>query len=389
MTNIDITTFSHIVDEIVNRQINIAPSRSEWVSLAYQFASLGEDGRDLFHRCSALDSTYSFGDSEKIFSYALSRGNRTGVGALLNTFRKHGIDTSSVAASAFSTSRTRMTNNLCKYNPIPISVISALQGKPSTFTDFLLTLFTEEQVTAAVERYRLGGDSHQRAVFPCLLNREECVGGAVIPYLSNGRRDKSSHLSTIHTELNKKNPSQPSQGDVCLFGLHLLDEHPEAVVGIVEAQKTAIMMSITAPNLVWLATCGKQNLNSRSLPASIYQRKVILFPDVDGREEWERRMKELPFINATISKWWELSEGSKEDIADVVVRQLQTTKDPYIIPPIVQQLFPDNTAINKLCRMLQLEVVLDEEWQEPQPLKKFYPIYEERMKRRHAAKVAK
>ena len=46
------------VEEIERRQLNIAGGRSDWVSLSYEFASIGESGRDLFHRCAQLDSSY-------------------------------------------------------------------------------------------------------------------------------------------------------------------------------------------------------------------------------------------------------------------------------------------------------------------------------------------
>ena len=84
------------MEEIERKQINIAGGRSDWVSLSYEFASLGEVGRDLFHRCAQLDSSYQYNENEGLFSYALRRGSRTGVGALINRFKRVGVDVAAI-----------------------------------------------------------------------------------------------------------------------------------------------------------------------------------------------------------------------------------------------------------------------------------------------------
>ena len=87
---------SRCVEEIERKQINIAGGRSDWVSLSYEFASVGESGRDLFHRCASLDSSYQYNENEGLFTYALRRGSRTGVGALINRFKRAGVDVAAI-----------------------------------------------------------------------------------------------------------------------------------------------------------------------------------------------------------------------------------------------------------------------------------------------------
>lgn len=371
MTNENTDTFLMIekcVEEVERRQLNIAGGRSDWVALSYEMATLGEEGRSLFHRCSQLDSSYSFHENDSLFSYALRRGSRTGVGALLCRFRRAGVDVAAIrretGCSLPNVPISRTTAVYApSYNFIHPDIVRRLQGKRNTFVDFLSTLFDEAQVAAAVDRYFVGGDSQQRTVFPCIDQEGKCTGGAVVPYLPNGRRDRSKKPSTIHAELKKKDNTFPSQADQVLFGSHLLRLYPSASVGVVEAQKSAVILSIVYPQVIWLATCGKSNFNERLL-SSIYDRNVVVYPDVDGIEEWTARASALPFKNIRVSDWWRLAQNEKDDIVDVVLRATEEEKRPYVIPDFITANF-NTEAVLSLCRAFQLEIVSTE----PQPIR--------------------
>lgn len=362
---------SRCVEEIERRQINVAGGRSDWVSLSYEFASLGEVGRDLFHRCAQLDSSYQYNENEGLFSYALRRGSRTGVGALINRFKRVGIDVAAIRREIgcnlpfVQISRPTAVYTQT-YHFIEQDIIKRLQGQRNTFIDFLLTLFEQPKVAAAVERYCIGGDSMCRTIFPNIDQEGRCVGGAVIPYLVNGHRDKSRGASNIHAELRRKDKTLPQQADQVLFGSHLLRLYPTASVGVVESQKSAVILSILHPNVLWLATAGMTNFNERLL-SSIYDRNVIAYPDFNGVQEWTRRAKELPFKNIRVSDWWRYAQDDKEDICDVVIRAVQEEKAPYNIPDYVQDHFKQE-AVTDLCRLFQLDVVTTEpqQWQ-PRP----------------------
>lgn len=361
------------VEEIERKQINIAGGRSDWVSLSYELASLGESGRDLFHRCAQLDSSYSFNENEGLFSYALRRGTRTGIGALVNRFKRVGIDVAAIRKEIGYTlpnvqiSRTQQVYTPT-YNFISPDIIKRLQGQRNTFVDFLSTLFDEAQVAAAVQLYCIGGDSLQRTVFPNIDQEGRCVGGAVVSYLPNGHRDKGKGCSNIHAELKKKNKTFPLQGDQVLFGSHLLRLYPSASVGVVESQKSAVILSIVYPDIVWVATAGMLNFNERMV-ATIYDRNVVAFPDKDGVQEWTQRAKDLPFKNVRVSDWWRLAQNEKDDITDVVLMAIQEEKQPYVIPDIITTHFNAEAVVN-LCRLFQLDIVTTEpqQWQ-PRPPK--------------------
>ena len=358
------------VEDVERRQINIAGGRSDWVSLSYEFASIGESGRDLFHRCAQLDSSYQYNENEGLFAYALRRGSRTGVGALINRFKRAGVDVAAIRKEIGNVPFVPISRPTAVYEPsynfIEPTIIKRLQGQRNTFIDFLLTLFDSPKVAAAVERYFIGGDSQCRTIFPNIDTEGRCVGGAVIPYLVNGHRDKSKGASNIHAELRRKDKTYPTQADQVLFGSHLLRHYPTASVGVVESQKSAVILSIIYPEIVWVATAGMLNFNERLL-APIYDRNVVCYPDFNGVQEWTERAKQLPFKNVRISDWWRFAQNDKEDICDVVIRAVQEEKAPYNIPDYVQDHFRQE-AVTDLCKVFQLEVVNTEpqQWR-PRP----------------------
>lgn len=98
----------------------------------------------------------------------------------------------------------------------------------------------------------------------------------------------------------------------CLFGEHLWKGGQACVV---ESEKSALVCAIRYPSRVWLATGGKNNLRQveRLLSGGA---DLILFPDVDGAEEWEAR-----FGAERVFRWWEhygCRCGEKDDFADYI-----------------------------------------------------------------------
>ena len=294
-------------------------------------------------------------------------------GALINRFKRVGVDVAAIRKEiGCNVPFVPISRPTAVYEPsynfIEPTIIKRLQGQRNTFIDFLLTLFDSPKVAAAVERYFIGGDSQCRTIFPNIDTEGRCVGGAVIPYLVNGHRDKSKGASNIHAELRRKNKTYPTQADQVLFGSHLLRHYPTASVGVVESQKSAVILSIIYPEIVWVATAGMTNFNERLL-SSIYDRNVVCYPDVNGVKVWTQRAKDLPFKNIRISDWWRYAQDDKEDICDVVIRAVQEEKTPYSIPDFIQDHFKQE-AVTDLCKVFQLEVVNTEpqQWQ-PRPKK--------------------
>lgn len=95
----------------------------------------------------------------------------------------------------------------------------------------------------------------------------------------------------------------------CFFGEHLLSLYPDAKVGLVESEKTALYMATIYPDMVWLATGGKHGANwtKRSVFFTLIGREVIVFPDLDAHEEW--------CTKANILK----SAGVSVEVSDVLI----------------------------------------------------------------------
>ena len=143
---------------------------------------------------------------------------------------------------------------------------------------------TEEQMQRAAQRYRLGAsrDGGVIQIDECDLLRD----GKIMHYRPDCHRDHD-RKPTWATYLLRKNGRLPKDWntDHCLFGLHLLMEdvrcmRADVKVAVVEAEKTAVIMSEVKPEYIWLATGGKTELNVAKL-RPLKGHRVILFPDTD------------------------------------------------------------------------------------------------------------
>lgn len=132
----------------------------------------------------------------------------------------------------------------------------------------------------------------------------------------------------------------------CLFGEHLLDKYPEALVGIVEAEKTALVARLKVPSVLWLAVGGLGELKlSKLLPLA--DRHVTLWPDLGkGFEEWSAKAPELEPLFASLNVATKLEERATDaeregglDLADFLLSR--GTPEPVPMPkPTTSPLAP-------------------------------------------------
>ena len=128
--------------------------------------------------------------------------------------------------------------------------------------------------------------------------------------------------------------------DQCLFGEHLLDKYPEVPVGIVEAEKTALVARLFVPSVLWLAVGGLGELKlAKLLPLA--GRHVTLWPDLGkGFVEWSAKAPELEPLFASLQVA-ELLEGiatkaEREnglDLADYLLSRGPADRDVTKAPP--------------------------------------------------------
>lgn len=122
-----------------------------------------------------------------------------------------------------------------------------------------------------------------------------------------------------------------------LFGEHLLRRYPQAVVNVVESEKTAIIMANYYGDFdsqIWLACGGLQWLQLDKFQPLIDQgRTVWLWPDKDGRDDWQQVADKLGYDKCRVythffDTCWTETDGDKADVADIAIRMMRTGDKP-------------------------------------------------------------
>lgn len=158
--------------------------------------------------------------------------------------------------------------------------------------------------------------------------------------------------------------------DQCLFGEHLLKQYPEAPVGIVEAEKTALAARLLVPSVLWLSVGGLGELKlSKLLPLA--GRHVTLWPDLGkGFEEWSAKASDMAplFASLKVADLVEkvATDAEREqglDLADYLLSRGPAEQAPKAPPPpritaamVAQRMAERNPAINTLVDVLGLDL---------------------------------
>jgi len=193
------------------------------------------------------------------------------------------------------------------------------------FMQYLCALFGTEAAARLVRRYFIGTAAHWQGatVFWQIDTAGRARCGKIMLYdPQTGKRVKHpyNHITWVHSAL--KLPGYHLQQ--CLFGEHLLkgNNHTAAIV---ESEKTAIIASGCWPQYNWLASGSLTNLTPEK--CSVLQgRHVILYPDLNACEQWQKKAQELSRITEVrVSTLLEQSatEADREqglDVADYLVR---------------------------------------------------------------------
>jgi hypothetical protein len=71
--------------------------------------------------------------------------------------------------------------------------------------------------------------------------------------------------------------------------MHIVPALPKDYpIGIVESEKTAVLLTALVDGFCWLASGGLHNLNAERL-APLAGRPVVLFPDAGCYQDWENK----------------------------------------------------------------------------------------------------
>ena len=155
---------------------------------------------------------------------------------------------------------------------------------------------TEEQMKRAARRYQLGMSRDGGVIFWQTDQLGFIYDGKIMYYRSDCHRDHDHTPTWVSSELcrfylnDEPELAWQIQSSHCLFGLHLLGHtansseegtsQRDRVVCVVEAEKTAVILSEHFPQHLWLAAGGLNELTPTKL-FPLRNHRVILFPDTD------------------------------------------------------------------------------------------------------------
>jgi hypothetical protein len=160
---------------------------------------------------------------------------------------------------------------------------------------------TREQMQEAVARYRLGCSRDGGVIFWQIDTLEQTCDGKIMYYRPDCHRDHQRHPQWVSNLLKRqflgRFPEMASwmpETHHCLFGTHLLSLADGADgadvlntnltnntnLAVVEAEKTAIIMSAHYPQYLWLAAGGLTELTPQKL-FPLRHHRIVLFPDTD------------------------------------------------------------------------------------------------------------
>lgn len=345
--------YQALVNEVVSRGINMFENFDDWTKGAFALSNFGEDGRPMFKSISKLSSRYNEAENNRKFYNALHTNNKVGIPSFIYMCRQHGIDTNRFyikdTVDYAQPIATPVNHRQRSVTPVAVQreyVDRSLdRNLRSDFVSFLKRLVADvDRVVDLVNAFQLGVTKDGHVIY-WYIDKDGVVRmGKVMAYKPDGHRNKSYTPLSIPKELSKRGELSADYAiKQTLFGEHLLNlsTNEGKTIGIVESEKSAVICSLCLPDLLWMATGSKGNLQEERLSA-IKERLAILFPDTDtdGKtySEWQGRASEL---NA---KGWHLQacdylervataeqRQTKIDIADLLIEDIVHHRDTHSV----------------------------------------------------------
>ena len=281
-------------------------------------------------------------------------------------FVKPNTDKSAIVATKTNTSQHYKTTDFTKNNennkPLQRFLQSLLDKTLQKFCNnnlylYLITLFDKKDVDSVFQKYKIGTSKNWNGatVFWQTDNHNNIKTGKIMLFDKlNCKRVKEpyNHITWIHKKVILENFVLQQ----CLFGLHLINSSKK--IGLVESEKTCVIMALFLPEYTWLATGNKQNFKNEMLQP-IKNLNIIAFPDKSEFEDWSIRATELNKIGYSIKVSDFIEKQNFEvgtDLADVYI-SLNSNK------PSFEELSKDEMEVVRLSKgnsnLLQLITAFD------------------------------
>lgn len=163
------------------------------------------------------------------------------------------------------------------------TLVQRYHSPASTLAQWLRARVGEEPFQRVYEDYRLGATAESEVIYWQIDEQQRVRTGKLMRYHPDGHRAPERHPRWMHNFMPLPEGTTLSQ---CLFGEHLLTQHSERPVGLVESEKTALVCSALFPQYIWLATGGCKALSvDKLLP--LQGRTLHVWPDSGSLEQWK------------------------------------------------------------------------------------------------------
>ena len=367
--------------------IHLADDRKEWLRLMMSMAGGGERLLDSFLLLASMAGRkFKERENRREFRKAMRKSSDVGLKFFIDRCKEKGISPNDYLAPAAladsyqSRSAWRQNNNQTNHNHQQPTSIQATtmqpfttlptantihridykwverfgQGQDSSFHRSVVAsgLLTAEELQAASEIFHLGTTKDKRVVYWQIDAEGRVRDGKLMAYderchrVKPGEHDTQSSVSWAGFELRQCGLLDKDwEATHCLFGLHQLNSRPDAMVCIVEAEKTAVICSQKFKDSIWMAAGGMEQLNVDKL-RPLVGRQVILYPDTDPEGEtykkwydiaWRARCElemEIAICDVLEKNATPEQKEAKIDLVDFIEKDILNAKDAPVAEDI-------------------------------------------------------
>lgn len=240
---------------------------------------------------------------------------------------------------------------------IPNEYVAPTLRQENSFTKYLCRLFDRHKVTDVMTAY-LVGTYHYSPIWWQTDVNDNVRAGKWIIYDKHGNRLKN-FVGWVENDLIKEGKlNAPYNRVQCMFGEHLIKQHPHKPICVVEAEKTAIVCAIARPQYLWLSVGSKSNFNANTMRA-LFRRHCYAYPDGDAIEEWQAKAIDLrtqgyqiEVVDCYPSYISDAQKADGYDLADLILSQREIDRTLYYLSDLIKR----NHAIGSLIEKLNLMI---------------------------------
>lgn len=329
----DLAVATDLIRQIERYRLDITVPYMQWTCIGAALSTLGEQGRELFHRVSCLYPRYNRRQCDAKFNNLMRTNRKINLGYFIYVCRKYGL-TTTLRRSCTPQIKTAVAHRrhdiATSYHDNHLVAKTLAGYDRNRLFQYLVKTTADDDVgvwSNLFATYRVGTQKEGATVFWQHDTAQRCHAGKIIDYTDTGHRNHATPIRWVHSLLRQKNFSLVQVP----FGAHLLLKH-QGLVAIVESEKTALVAmyeynpTLNPCSVLFLAVGGCSGLSAQRLECC-RGRDIIVYPDRDCEEMWCHRATELTSMFRTVDvKTLPLLPylDAKADLADFILHRYQT-----------------------------------------------------------------